>query len=246
MNLRAVSAVPAAALDAPPASPGSPPVLVGPGGGREALLVAARAELVEHGHSAISLRAVARRAGVSHAAPKYHFHDRAGLLTAVAGEGFTSLAAALRHAVDVAGAASATDGSGRELAALGRSYIDFGLANPALFDLMFRPSELHPADPALQAAQGEAIGVLVTAVVRLVPAAPTAGFDLPPLALISWALVHGLVVLTRDGGLASATGSPSPQAAADLARGLTDVFTNQITRTVQTSDTDRPGGAPVT
>src|SRR6202042_2870874 len=59
---------------------------------REALLAAARAELVEHGRAAITLRAVARRAGLSHASPKYHFGDRSGLLTAIATEGFHALA----------------------------------------------------------------------------------------------------------------------------------------------------------
>src|SRR5215204_1073569 len=59
---------------------------------REALLAAARAELVEHGRAAISLRAVARRAGLSHASPKYHFGDRSGLLTVIATEGFHALA----------------------------------------------------------------------------------------------------------------------------------------------------------
>jgi AcrR family transcriptional regulator len=205
--------------------------VTGAGSGREGLLAAARAELAEHGHAAISLRAVARRAGVSHAAPKYHFRDRAALLTAVAAEGFLALAAAIEQAVDAA-ASDAEDGSpdtGRQLAALGRAYIDFGLANPALFDLMFRPSELHPEDPALQLAQREATRVLASTAVRLVPSVSNAS-GTPPLALVSWALVHGLVVLTRDGALAGAAGSTDPQAAADLARSLTEVFTGLITR----------------
>ncbi len=237
MSLGVSPSTPAAdALRARAVPPGA-----GPGGGREGLLAAARAELAEHGHGAISLRAVARRAGVSHAAPKYHFQDRAGLLSAVAAEGFTALAAALRRAIDSSGPVGGPEGSGPQLAALGRGYIDFGLANPALFDLMFRPNELHPEDPELQAAQGEAIGVLVAAVVRLVPPGPDAATELPPLALISWALVHGLVVLTRGGGLANVTGSATPQAAADLARSLTEVFTTQITRADQDN---RAGAAP--
>src|ERR1700722_1777730 len=107
---------------------------------RGALLAAARAELAEHGHAGISLRAVARRAGVSHAAPKYYFSDRAALLTAVAAQGFAELASALRQVPSA-------------LAALGHAYITFALASPALFDLMFRPTELHPADPDLRHAQ---------------------------------------------------------------------------------------------
>jgi AcrR family transcriptional regulator len=184
---------------------------------RDSLLTAARAELVEHGHAGISLRAVARRAGLSHAAPKHHFDDRAGLLTAVATEGFQALTAELRQVTE-------TTPAGR-LAALGRAYIDFGLANPALFDLMFRPVELHPDDPALHQAQQDAIGLLGAAAVDLTPLA--AG-DLDPrsLTLLSWALVHGLVVLTRDGALQDEAHPGDALAAAALARYLAAAFTS--------------------
>jgi len=185
---------------------------------REALLAAARAELVEHGRAAISLRAVARRAGFSHASPKYHFGDRSGLLTAIATEGFQGLA---RHLSEV----HETDAQ-QQLATLGRAYIDFGLAHPALFELMFAPSELHATDPELIAAQQQAIGTLSIAVSRL------AGIDTTPsgtpkLALISWALVHGLVVLARDGALQAAA-TPPATSAAELAHSLADLFTQYV------------------
>lgn len=204
----------------------------GAGSGREGLLAAARAELAEHGHAAISLRAVARRAGVSHAAPKYHFPDRAALLTAVATEGFVALAAAVERAGAAGGPGTGDDafGAGRQLAAQGRAYIDFGLSNPALFDLMFRPSELHVDDPALQRARREAARLLDSTAERLIPSGPESS-DRSPFALISWALVHGLVVLARDGALAGAAGSTDLPAAAELARGLAEAFTDLITRT---------------
>ncbi|HYB37249.1 MAG TPA: TetR/AcrR family transcriptional regulator [Mycobacterium sp.] len=185
---------------------------------REALLTAARAELVEHGRAAISLRAVARRAGLSHASPKYHFGDRSGLLTAIATEGFHALAHHLSqvHEPDAQ----------QQLAVLGRAYIDFGLSHPALFELMFAPSELHATDPELIAAQQQAIGALTSAVSR------AAGIDASPsrtpeLALISWALVHGLVVLARDGVLEAAA-APQATNAAELAHTLTDLFTQYV------------------
>jgi AcrR family transcriptional regulator len=185
---------------------------------REALLAAARAELVEHGRAAISLRAVARRAGFSHASPKYHFGDRSGLLTAIATEGFQGLA---RQLSDVR-----ESDAQQQLAALGRAYIDFGLSHPALFELMFAPSELRATDPELIAAQQQAIGTLSTAVSRLA-GIDTTPSDTPKLALISWALVHGLVVLARDGALQSAA---TPQAinAAELAHTLADLFTQYV------------------
>lgn len=194
-------------------------------GARLALLDAARAELVEHGSAGISLRAVARRAGVSHAAPKYHFGDRAGLLTAIAAEGFSMLAATLRSV-----RASSGPETTQPLGALGRAYIDFSLAYPALFDLMFRPGELHPADPELLRAEGEAIGVLSSALMEM---GPPGGYESPSalsLSLLSWALVHGLSVLVRDGALQAASGTPTHDEAAGLARDLTEVFATLISQ----------------
>lgn len=189
-------------------------------GVREALLAAARLELVEHGRAAISLRAVARRAGVSHAAPKYHFRDRAGLLTAIAAEGFSALNRALSQVSESV--------PRQRLAALGRAYVDFGLAHPALFDLMFKPSELHPTDPTLAQAQREAIGTLNAAVGHL------AGSDAEPagassLTLISWTFVHGLVVLTRDGALQTAAGTARADTA-DFAHNLIEIFSAHVGR----------------
>ena len=206
-----------------------------PGGGRAALLAAARAELAERGRSAISLRAVARRAGVSHAAPQHHFGDRAGLLTAVATDGFDALAESLRRVLPADGSASTT-----VLADLGRAYIDFGLSHPALFDLMFRPSELHAGDPDLVRAQRTAIGFLSATVDRLAtPArAPGTAADAPSaLALSSWALVHGLVVLTRDGALSEIAGVTDPGVAARLAHAL---LGSSGTADAVRRETDRP------
>jgi AcrR family transcriptional regulator len=183
---------------------------------RATLLAAARAELAEHGHAGISLRAVARRAGVSHAAPKYYFSDRAALLTAVAAQGFAELAGSLRQVPPA-------------LAAMGHAYITFALANPALFDLMFRPSELHPADPELRHAEENAIGVLDAAVAAA--GAPREDSNAGPgeLTMISWALAHGLAVLTRDGALQSATDG-GQRGNAELACHLVDVFTQRLAK----------------
>ena len=185
------------------------------GGARAALLEAARAELVEHGRAAISLRAVARRAGVSHAAPKYHFRDRAGLLTAIATEGFIMLTAELQLVPR-----SERTSKDRSIAALGRAYIDFSLAHPALFDLMFRLDELHPDDPDLIQARREAIGVLDFAVAD----GDESGEASSSLSLMSWALAHGLAVLARDGALQAATAPPTPVVAVELAHRLVDSF----------------------
>ncbi|MBV9803429.1 MAG: WHG domain-containing protein [Solirubrobacterales bacterium] len=189
------------------------------GPGRGALLAAARAELADHGHADISLRAVARRAGVSHAAPKYHFRDRAGLLSAVAAEGFDGLTERLRRAV-----ATATE---MPMTALGKAYIDYGLEHRALFDLMFRPSELRTDDSELARAQAGAFGVLAETVAA--SAEPAASPEaVSELALTSWGLVHGLVTLARDGALANASGTTDPAAAAELTHHLADAFTRRV------------------
>lgn len=158
---------------------------------RARLLAAARRELTEHAVSGISLRAIARRAEVSHAAPKYFFGDRAGLLTAVATEGFEELT---RHLEETAGR------TGPRLGTLGRAYIDFGLREPELFDLMFRPAELHPDDAALREAQTASLRILTSAVT---PDSPSPSSAVPTLTLISWAFAHGVVALLREGALQS-------------------------------------------
>ncbi len=202
-------------------------------GGRQALLAAAQAELAEHGSAGISLRAVARRAGMSHAAPKHHFGDRAGLLSAVAADGFAALSTELHRVGDVA--------PERRLAALGRAYIDFGVTHPALFDLMFRPSELRADDPALRQAQRAALDTLSTAVAdsSSAVAAETTPGGTPVLTVLSWALAHGLVVLARDGALAVAAGADDPAAAARLAHRLTEQFSSFLDRD-RDHDHDRP------
>ena len=171
---------------------------------------------MERGLAGVSLRGIARRAEVSHAAPKYFFGDRAGMLTAIATEGFTELTRNLRSVV----------GSGApDLGDLGRAYVHFGLEQPALFELMFRPEELHPDDPDLQRAQAESIGVLASATATINVGVDQAEGVPPVMALVSWAFAHGLVALVRDGALQHLSGG---QDAAALADDLVGVFDRAV------------------
>ncbi len=167
---------------------------------RATLLSAARDELSEKGEAALSLRAVARRAELSHAAPAHFFGDKAGLLTALAAEGFERLTAELDGAADLDDSAEVDSREGGERQALvsrlGSVYVEFGLRHPALIDLMFRGSLLRRDDPALNGAKQAAIGRLARAV------AQTGTADAAEWTLISWALVHGLVVLSREQAVA--------------------------------------------
>ncbi|MFD0790348.1 TetR/AcrR family transcriptional regulator [Microbacterium insulae] len=184
---------------------------------RDALLQSAREELIERGHASVSLRAVARRAGLSHAAPAHFFGDRAGMLTAVATVGFDELGRTLAAATRDASASGQS-----ALDCLGLAYVEFGLAQPALMDLMFRRSELVTDDPAFVAAQRTALGYLRDAVSAMGPA------DSEEWSLVSWAVVHGLVSLTREGALTrvAETHATDP---AGLARHLVAVYGAGVT-----------------
>jgi AcrR family transcriptional regulator len=102
---------------------------------RRALLDAALASLAENGPAALSLRALSRRAGVSHAAPAHHFGDKAGLLTAVATEGFLRLGEALQTAHQAGG-----------FVEVGVAYVRFAVEQRAYFEVMYRP-ELRAKPP---------------------------------------------------------------------------------------------------
>ncbi len=157
---------------------------------RASLLAAARAELDEGGRSAVSLRAVARRAGVSHAAPAYAFGDRSGLLTAVAAQGFREMAAVMDEPVP--------DAASSPLAELGSRYVAFAHRSPALYDLMFHPADLDTADPDLHAARVASLRAL--AAVTVDPGA-TPGSPPGELTQISWAFAHGVASLVGQGAL---------------------------------------------
>ncbi|MFP4512632.1 MAG: TetR/AcrR family transcriptional regulator [Acidimicrobiales bacterium] len=158
---------------------------------RRALLDAAAAEIAEHGPSAISLRAIARRAGVSHAAPAHHFGDRAGLLTAVAAEGFRRM-----NETMVAAAAS----SAEPLLAIGRAYVSFARDNPGEFAVMYRPELLDGSDPDFVSASASAYQRLTDAIAATPDAAPE-GEEPRVTAARRWALVHGLATLIITGSL---------------------------------------------
>ncbi|HEX8804061.1 MAG TPA: TetR/AcrR family transcriptional regulator, partial [Acidimicrobiales bacterium] len=105
---------------------------------RRELLDAAAAAIEEGGPAALSLRNLAQRAGVSHAAPAHHFGDRAGLLTALAAEGYQRLADALEAA-----------GAGGDFLEAGLAYVRFATTHPAHFLVMFEPSLYRAGDPGV-------------------------------------------------------------------------------------------------
>lgn len=113
---------------------------------RRTILAAAVDVIAAEGSAALSLRDLARRAGVSHAAPAHHFKDRTGLLTAVATEAYTLFADSLSEVTDF-----------REQ---GARYVRFAADHPAHFQVMFQPGLYRGDDPALAAARERAARVL--------------------------------------------------------------------------------------
>jgi AcrR family transcriptional regulator len=159
---------------------------------RDALVRTARKILEKNGLADLSLRRVARVAGVSAAAPYHHFADKQALLNAVAGEGY----AALRSEM-LARMAKQTDPVAR-LDASGVGYVVFAIENPALFRLMFGgDGKQLSTDAALTKARQLAYGVLQSAVAEQSPD----GTADPLTCLRLWALVHGIAKLILEGGI---------------------------------------------
>lgn len=150
-------------------------------GDLRAVIMAEAARLVaERGALGLSLRELAREAGVSHAAPAHHFTDRRGLFTALATEGFALLAEALKAArprfVDAAGA-----------------YVRFALDHPGHYEVMFDKSLYDAGDPHLATAETAAGSELARGVSSLSDA--NAQADPEGAALAAWSLVHGFSML---------------------------------------------------
>jgi AcrR family transcriptional regulator len=157
---------------------------------RGALIEAAHQILETDGLAALSLRAVARRAGVSAAAPYHHFPDKQALLDAVAERGFDALTAAMTTRMD------RVEGSAARLDASGIGYVAFAVANPALFGLMFSTVGQNPsAGRSLDLARQRAYAVLQDAA----DASSLGGKASAAECLRLWALVHGIAKLVLEG-----------------------------------------------
>jgi len=159
---------------------------------RQEILDTARALLNDVGASGLSMREVARRAGVTHQAPYHHFGDRESILAELVAEGFRTLGRDLAQANTLA----AHNLRGAVMAS-GRAYIDFALSNPGVFRVMFRPETCDPARfPAVQAA-GQAAQATLVELVSMVHGTQTS----PALCMVYWAHVHGMASLLLDGSL---------------------------------------------
>jgi AcrR family transcriptional regulator len=159
-----------------------------------ALIDAALAIVSRQGTKALTLREVARRAGVSHAAPYHHFSDKAALLAAVAEDGFRKM-----HGEMIDLCAKAGPDSGKQLRAVGVAYVRFAVSHPSQFRVMFSPDiAKSSSSPSLKEASQATFRMLVDGLARLAPESEETVME---VALASWALMHGLAVLWNDGQL---------------------------------------------
>jgi AcrR family transcriptional regulator len=164
---------------------------------RERIVQASTELIQEQGLSALSMREVARRAGVSHQAPYYYFADREAILGAIAEQGFRMMRDFVQRSVpEHPGAAH------EAIIAGGHAYLEFAFAHPAHFRVMFRPElvspERHPN------VQGEGLRACDT-FFRIVESAVHGGLPAAPsvdaLFLTCWSFAHGLACLVLDGPL---------------------------------------------
>jgi len=168
-------------------------------GGR---LVAVALELLaEEGIEALTLRSLARRAGVSHGAPARHFSGLSDLRAEVAATGFRMLSEAIAKADALIPEEAAPMA---RLAAAGRAYVECALANPGLFALMFRTGDLDSSNESLARDSVAAFERLLETVRRAQAAGWRSGSDARPLAGSMWCSVHGLATLWAGGAYQSA------------------------------------------
>ena len=178
---------------------------------RRAVVGAALEEIAARGPAVLSMREVARRAGVSHAAPAHHFGDRKGVFTAIAAEGFRMLHEATAQVTRDAGA----------LSGIGLAYIRFALAHPAHFEVMFRPELLHLDDEELLSERGRAFEIFYATVRASLGQPDEERFK--GAAIAAWAVVHGFASLWLSRALPLEFGDDADTLALLTASGLVDI-----------------------
>jgi AcrR family transcriptional regulator len=165
---------------------------------RDALLEAAERVLEREGLAGLTLRAVAREAGVSHAAPTHHFGDLTGLVSELAAIGFRQFNAAMA-------AASASGSSLMDKAlARARAYVAYAQAHPGMYGLMFRTERLDMSRPSLcEAARASFAGLAgaIGASRHEQIAEDALSLDQAAAIARAWSQVHGFTMLLLDGRL---------------------------------------------
>jgi len=188
---------------------------------RAALLNAAEAILERDGIAALTLRAAAREAGVSHAAPAHHFGSLSGLLSELAASGFVRF----RERMQAEAEASGPDPKACVIG-IGRGYVGFARTCPGLFLLMFRSERLDWSSPALSVAGAAAFALLTQPESEAETQHASPGLQTLVAATERWSLVHGLATLVIDGRLGPVADRMVP--GADIETLINEVLTNGL------------------
>jgi AcrR family transcriptional regulator len=162
---------------------------------RDALLEAAERVLERDGLSGLTLRAVAREAGVSHAAPTHHFRDLTGLVSELAAIGFRQFNAAM------AAAGAAGTSPIEKAMARAKAYVAYAQAHPGMYGLMFRTERLDMTRPSLHEAATASFAGLAGAIgASRHEQIHEEALSLEQAAAIAraWSLVHGFTMLLLD------------------------------------------------
>ncbi|MEO0389820.1 MAG: TetR/AcrR family transcriptional regulator [Pseudomonadota bacterium] len=172
---------------------------------RTALLEAAHAELDASGLEGLSMRKVARRAGVSHAAPAHHFADANGLLTALAAYGYERFIGAMQARCEAAAPEPEA-----QLDAAGLGYVDFALQETALFRLIHASERPDHSDAELCEVAARAYSFITHIVMSVTGKAEDDPATMRDVAAV-WAMAHGLADLISAGRLVSVSSLPPAQ-----------------------------------
>ncbi|MDR6988196.1 AcrR family transcriptional regulator [Paenarthrobacter nitroguajacolicus] len=166
---------------------------------REALLERAMETIEEVGVDGLSLRQLARDVNVSHGAPAKHFRDKQALIDALALAGFESMNGLIR-------AASASDGDLRDrFVSVGKAYVDFAVAHPALLTVMYSTKHHPDSSTELRSTGEQGILVAQAMIIEAQEAGIIAAGDPQTLAMVCFVSLHGAALLAAGKHLDGAT-----------------------------------------
>lgn len=190
---------------------------------RRALLLKAEELIEKEDVAELTLREVARQAGVTHSAPYHHFATKTDLLAAIAENGFRSLYTEQLQALGKAGPDPV-----KRFASLGTAYVKFAVARPGRFRVMFRANQQGWSEYAhvLEAAQESF--VLLTSTADEAIRAGHVEADLLEFVLAAWSVVHGLATLWVDGPLKRVTALTGDRGIEEIAARITALSTSRL------------------
>ena len=170
---------------------------------RDRLIEAGIAILEEEDERALTLRRVAKRVAVSHMAPYRHFADKMALLSAIAASGFDALAMEM-----AAGRDAFPDNPREAMLEIGRRYVHFGTEHPAQLSLMFSNLLAQGNDETLSAAASRTYEIHLGVVTQAMQAGVLKEDDPERVAHSTWAMIHGLATLLKEGLLVADDQTP--------------------------------------